>query len=342
MRGEGHPRVLAGRGEAGAEAAEDLALLLDGVPERGPGLVAEPEEEVGRGGADARHDDADAHVRDGVGGVLEVDAQIRGDPVREERPGARAAVLVGDHRADEEVAREPCARTDNCVDGVHHRGDAALVVVRPHAPDPAVLELGTIGVDAPAAHLDPRVHVPVQHETRPAPRAGEPADRLPADDGRVAGARNVHHLDFEPDAGHVFGEEVRDRLLLEGRARDPDEGPLEVEHPLGVHEPLGLDAPDVGRITGHFDQLLGIDGVSDSPSSGQGAMCPPVPVLHPSSAARATRFRKGGAPAPAGPEPSSPLAGEPRRRLGGHGPPARGQAPDVAGPRAGPFRSGLD
>ena len=236
VRGERHPRVLAGRGEAGAEAPEDLALLLDGVPERGPRLVAEPEEEVGGGGADAGHDDADADVRDGVGGVLEVDAQVRGDAVREERPGTRPAVLVGDHRADEDVARESRARTDDRVDRVHHRGDAALVVVRPHAPDPAVLELRAIGVDAPAAHLHPGVHVPVQHETRSAPRAGEPADRLPADDGRVAGTRDVHHLDLEPDAAHVLGEVIRDRLLLERRARDADEGLLEVEHPLGVHE----------------------------------------------------------------------------------------------------------
>ena len=275
MGGEGHPRILARRGQARADAAKELALLLDRVPELGPGLGAEAEEEIGRGGEHARHDDADAHVRDGVGRVLEVDAQVRGDPACEQRPGARPAVLVGDHRAHEHVPPEPRARPDDRVDRAHHRRDAALVVVRPHAPDPAVLELRAVGVDAPAAHLDPGVHVPVQHQARAAARAGEPADGLPAGDRGVAGARDVHHLHVEADAGHVLGEVVRDRLLLERRARDANEGALEVQHPLGVHELLGAGAPLPGRIGGHGNRLLRWRKVRFGPRARRASRAPP-------------------------------------------------------------------
>ena len=110
----------------------------------------------------------------------------------------------------------------------------------PIAPDPAVLELRPVGVDAPAAHLHPGVHVAVQHEGRAAPGAAQPADRLPAGDGRVAGARHLHHLDLEPDPGHVLGEVVGDLLLLEGRAGNANERLLQGQDPLRVHEALDL------------------------------------------------------------------------------------------------------
>ena len=68
------------------------------------------------------------------------------------------------HRADEHIAAQPYDRSDdglNAADGGDH---AALVVVRTHPSDPAVLERGPIGIDGPAAHLHARVHVPVEHE----------------------------------------------------------------------------------------------------------------------------------------------------------------------------------
>src|SRR5439155_1325152 len=107
-------------------------------------------------------------------------------------------------------------------DGADGGDDTALVVVRAHAPHPPVLELRAVGIDRPPAHLHPGVHVPVQHETRPAAGAGEAADRLPRLLAWLGGVGHLEHLDLQADVRHVVGEVVRDPLLLDGGAGNAD------------------------------------------------------------------------------------------------------------------------
>src|SRR5262249_57068700 len=93
--------------------------------------------------------------------------------VLQEGARARPTQLVRDYRADEHVALEARARL---YDGLHRAdgGDhTALVIVSAHAPHPTVLVLRAVGIDGPAAHLHARIHVPVEHQARPAPGAGQ-------------------------------------------------------------------------------------------------------------------------------------------------------------------------
>ena len=46
---------------------------------------------------------------------------------------------------------------------------------------------------------------------------------------RVARHFDLHHLDIEADVRHVVGEIVGDLVLLEGRARDADQGPFQIQ-----------------------------------------------------------------------------------------------------------------
>src|SRR4029450_2776225 len=108
-----------------------------------------------------------------------VDAQVRLDPVPQQRSGARAAELVGDHGRHQDVALEAGPRTNDGLERADGGDAAALVVVGAHAPNPTVLELGAVRIDAPAAHLDARVHMAVDEERRAAAASFEAADGLP-------------------------------------------------------------------------------------------------------------------------------------------------------------------
>src|SRR5262249_48230126 len=107
---------------------------------------------------------------------------------------------------------------------------------------PAVLELGAVGIHGPAAHLDAGVHVPVEHEARPAARALQPADRLARALAGLGGMRDLHHLDREPGVRHVAREVVGQRALFERGAGDADRRLLEGED-LTIADPLGDALP---------------------------------------------------------------------------------------------------
>src|SRR6202022_1839651 len=80
----------------------------------------------------------------------------------------------------ENVALEANARAYDRFERTNRGDAAALVVVRAHSPDPAVLEFRGIGVDGPSAHLDARVHMTVDEKHGSTAGALEPADRLAA------------------------------------------------------------------------------------------------------------------------------------------------------------------
>ncbi len=147
MRDKIHPASFRNRIEAWPDAANDLAKLLDRIPVQGLCFGAVAEEQLRRLDPDAHHHDADADIGDGVVGVLHVDAQIRPHAAAQQRPGPGTAELVRDHRTQQDVALEPCAGANDGLDAAEGSGDAAFVVVGAHAPNPAVLELGAIGVD---------------------------------------------------------------------------------------------------------------------------------------------------------------------------------------------------
>ena len=167
--------------------------------------------------------------------------------VLQQRARAGPAQLVRNHRAHEHVALESRSGLHDCLHGADGGDDAALVVVRPHAPYPAVLELRAVRIDRPPAHLHTGVHVPVEHETRPSPGAGEAADGLSRRLAGLGGVRDLEHLDLQTDVRQVVGEEVRYPLLFEGRARNTDRRLLEREDLL-----IGDPSEDaVGQVSRH-------------------------------------------------------------------------------------------
>jgi len=97
-------------------------------------------------------------------------------------------------------------------------------------PHPSVLELGAVGIHAPAAHLDAGIHVAIQHQARSAARAAQAPDRLARRLARLGPVRDVHHLDVEANVRHVVRKVIGERALLERRARNADRRLLEREH----------------------------------------------------------------------------------------------------------------
>src|SRR4051794_38311829 len=152
--------------------------------------------------------------------MLHVEAIIRPHAVGEEGAGSSPAELVRDYRADQDVAFELETGADDRLDARDRRHDAALVVMGAHAPDPAILELTAIGIDAPAAHLNPRIHVAVEHQARAAAAANQAADRLAAALAALRRMRHLHHLHFEAEIPQVAGQMIRERAFLEGGARN--------------------------------------------------------------------------------------------------------------------------
>ena len=230
MRRETQPPARRDRIEARPDAPDDLGLLLDRVHVLRPRLLAVAEEELGALRLDPHHDDADADVGDRVGGVLHVDGEVGAQPLLHERARAGAAELVRDDRRDHDVAAQTDAGADDRFHGTDRGDDSTFVVVSAHAPHPAVLELGAVGIHAPAAHLHAGIHVAVEHEARPAARAAQAPDGLARRLAGLGPVGNVHHLHVETELGHVVGEEIRDRAFLERRAGDADRGLLEREH----------------------------------------------------------------------------------------------------------------
>src|SRR5215470_6900638 len=248
MRREAQPAPGLDRIEARADAPDDLGLLLDRVHVLRPRFPAVPEEELGTLRLDADHDDSDADVGDGVGGVLHVDGEVGPHALLHERAGPRSAKLVRDHGTDEDVAAETDAGADDRLHGADRRDDPTLVVVSAHAPHPPVLEFRAVRIHAPAAHLHARIHVAVQHEARPAAGAPQPRDRLARRLAGLGPVGDLHHLDVEADVRQVIGEIVGERSLLECRARNADGRLLELQDLL-VADPRD-DLLEVARI-GH-------------------------------------------------------------------------------------------
>jgi hypothetical protein len=145
---------------------------------------------------------------------------------------------VRDHGAQQHVALEPCAGADDRLNSAKGRGETALVVMGAHAPDPAVLELGAIGIDRPSGHLDARIHMTVEHQRRTAAGAAQHAHRLPALRCRIEGMLHIHHRHVETDIAHPLGEMVGDRLLLERRAWNPQQRLLDFQNTLRRNETL--------------------------------------------------------------------------------------------------------
>src|SRR5262249_26065927 len=129
----------------------------------------------------------------------------------------------------EKVALEPKACPYDGLQRTNCGHAAALIVVRAHSPDPAVLELCDVGVDGPPAHLDAGIHMTVDEKRWSPAGAFEPADRLAALALRIEWMRHLLHLDLQAHVGHVVGIEVCDVALLESRARQPDRPLLEIE-----------------------------------------------------------------------------------------------------------------
>ena len=227
---EPEPPAGLDRIEARPDAPDNLGLLLDRVHVLRPGFLAVAKEKLRALRPDADHDDADADVGDRVRRVLHVDGKVRAQALLHERACPGTAELVRDHRRDDDVAAQAHTRADDRfhrADGSHY---AALVVVRAHAPHPAVLELRAVRVDTPAAHLDAGIHVAVQHEARPAARAAQARDRLACPLARLGPVGDLHHLHVEAEVGHVVSQMIGERALLEGGARNADGGLLEREH----------------------------------------------------------------------------------------------------------------
>ena len=128
-------------------------------------------------------------------------------PLRDERVGAEARVLLVDDRRDDQtslpeaaIAREPR--------GVDHRGHAALHVLRAASIEPAVtldgIERRGHAVDADG------IDVPAQHQRAARLGAIEHADHVRPP------RRRLLHLDAEPEPAHVHGDGLRDLRLAGG------------------------------------------------------------------------------------------------------------------------------
>ncbi len=235
MRLERHPCVLGYRREARPDATDDLGLLLDRVHVGRASLGAVAEEQLRRRAHEAHHHHADADIGDRVVGMLHVDAQVRLHSVIEQGPGARPPELVGYHRRDDDIAAQADAGADDRLDGADRGNAAALVVMRAHSPDPAVLELGPEGIHSPPRHLGAWIHVSVEQKGGPSSAAAQTPDRLPALLRRILRMQDLHHFDLEADVRHRVGVEVRDFSLLERRAGDSDRALLEIEDPPLIH-----------------------------------------------------------------------------------------------------------
>ena len=161
---------------------------------------------------------------------------------------ALAAVLLGRHAGDENLALEPVleARVADGADRRQDRRDPALHVAGAAAVQPVAVDRRRPRVLRPRREIADRhdVDVPDEHDPPPAGPASRPRtigsrSRGISSPGQSGSSRTAAGIRLEPlDAAADLGEQRRhavlDRALVAGDARDPDDVGQRIDRPAGL------------------------------------------------------------------------------------------------------------
>ncbi len=234
MRREAHPSSFRDRVEARPDPPDHLAELFDRIPVLCLGLGAVAEEQFG---ASTRIRTITMPTQTLAMVLLECSMLMQRSartPLFNSAlvPAPPSLCAITGHSSTSPLRRVP--DFDDRLDAAERRGEAALVVMRPHAPDPGRPRTWRHRDRPTSRHLDAGIHMAVEHQARAAADAAQDAHRLPAGDAGIERMRHIHHRHIEADIGHPLGQMIGDLLFLERGTRDAQQRLLDLENARGI------------------------------------------------------------------------------------------------------------